>query len=211
MSPRWWYATLGIYFIIFPVTLEISFWDNYKDPIESALAIRRQLAGILYDSDNFAHLAPGAPRPPIHYSKLLPAAGLDAFPKAKIGLPLGDNEVMERFFKLTGRAVPEYHIPPYGDVFDASDLARKDQDMRAMEYVFIPSYYLNYLRPMNSAFPALQAQADNKFLSGLLLFPVDLPLVHPLFQPDRDIMRQIATEYALVQQYQSGVLLKRKD
>jgi hypothetical protein len=211
LRPKWWYVVLGIYVVIFPMTIEISFWDNYKDPIESALAIRRQLAGMLYESDNYAHLAPGAPRPPIHYSKLLPMAGLENFPKAKIGLPLGDNEVMERFFKLTGRDVPEYHIPPYGDVFDASDLARKDQDMRAMEYVFIPSYYLNYLKPMNSAFPALQAQADNKFLSGLLLFPVDLPLVHPIFQPERDIMRQIAAEYTLVQQYQSGVLLKRKD
>jgi hypothetical protein len=211
LPPKSWYITWALYLLVFPVTQQFSNWDNYKDPIQSALAIRRQLAGTLYDSDNYAHLAPGDPRPPIHYGKLLPMAGLDTLPNAKIGLPLGDNEVMERFFKLTGRYVPEYHIPPYGDVFDASDLARKYQDMRAMEYVFIPSYYLNYLKPMNSAFPALQAQADNKFLSGLLLFPVDLPLVHPIFQPERDIMHQIASEYTLVQQYQSGVLLKRKE
>jgi hypothetical protein len=212
LQPKWWYAIWIIYFFIFPVTNEMAAWDGYKGPIENALAIRNQLASLPYDADNYAHLAPGSSPPPIHYSKLLPMGGLEDFPKAKIGLPLGDDETMERFFKLTGRAVPEYHIAPYGDVFDASDLDRKYQDMRAMDYLFVPWMYVQYLKPVDAAAQArAQAEADCKFLSGILLFPVNLPLVHPLFQPDADIMREIANEYALVKQYRGGVLLKRKD
>jgi hypothetical protein len=137
--------------------------------------------------------------------------GLDSLPQVKIGLPLGDNEQMERFFKLTGRYVPEYHIPPYSDVFAAADLERKYQDFHAMDYVFIPTTFLYYLRPVDKEAEArARAAGDNKFLSGLLLFPVNLPMVHPLLTPDRDIMLHIASEYRdVVKQYQSGVLLKR--
>jgi len=211
LKPRWWYAIWGVYFVIFPLMDEISFWDNYAGQIQGVIAARSQLAGVHYDADNYAHLAPGDPKPPIHYSKLLPMDGLETLPQAKIGLPMGDNEPMERFFKLTGRYVPEYHIPPYSDVFAAADMDRKFQDMRNMDYIFLPSSAYYYLRPVDMAAQAqAQAAADNKFLSSLLLFPVDLPLVHPLLQPDRDIALRIVRDYkGLVKEYNGGVLLKR--
>jgi hypothetical protein len=211
LRPRWWYLIWGGYIVIFPITIQFSNWSSYKGQMEGMLSLRSELSSMHYDADNYAHLAPGAPMPPIHYSKLLPSMGLDALPQVKIGLPLGDNEQMERFFKLTGRYVPEYHIPPYSDVFAASDLARKYQDFKAMDYVFIPTTYLYYLRPVDKEAEARQrADGDNKFLSGLLLFPVNLPMVHPLLTPDRDIMLHIAGDYRdVVKEYQSGVLLKR--
>jgi hypothetical protein len=212
LQPKWKYTIWGIYFLVFPVFLEVSLFDNYKDPVEGALGIRHELADVSYDSDNYAHLAPGSPLPPIHYSKLLPMAGLDGLPKVKIGLPLGDNETLERYLKLNGRYIPEYHIDPYGDVFGPADLQVKYHDLLKMQYIFVPTHYLAYLRPVNPTLQAqAQADADSKFLSGLLVFPVDLPSVHMLFDPAADTMRHIATEYALVKQYQSGVLLKRKD
>ena len=212
LRPKWRYTLWGLYFVIFPLTCDISFWDHYQQPIDGALAIRHELLTIPYSPDNYAHLAPGAPLPPIHYSKLLPMNGLDNLPKVKIGLPLGDNETIERYLKLNGRDIPEYHIPPYGDVFGAADLEDIYKDLRSMEYVFVPTLYLNYIHPPNPALQMrAQGEADCKFLSSLLLFPVDLEPVHPLFQPDADIIRRIAQEYVPYKQYQSGVLLKRKD
>ena len=212
LKPRWWHTVLGVYALIFPVMQEFATWDGYKDQMEGVVAMRNQLGTMQYESDNFAKLAPGDARPAIHYSKLLPAQGLDSLPKAKIGLPLGDVEVMERFLKLSGRYVPEYHIAPYGDIFDATDLVRKYADMKAMEYVFVPTSYLAWLQPMDEqAEMQQQGAADCKFLSGILLFPVDLPAVHPLFRPDRDIIRHIAQEYQVAARYQSGILLRRKD
>jgi hypothetical protein len=212
LQQKWWYAVWGVYILIFPFANLFASWDNYKEPIQGALAARNQLVSMRYGADNYASLAPGAPEPRIHYSKLLPMGGLQDLPKVKIGLPLGDNEVLERYLKLEGRDIPEYHIPPYGDVFGESDLEDIYTDLRSMEYVFVPSYFLSYLRPVNPELQArAQAQADCKFMSGLLLFPVDLAPVHPLFQPNADIMRRIANEYVLVKQYESGVLLKRKE
>jgi hypothetical protein len=210
LPKRWWYTAWVGYFLIFPVTLEMSNWVGYQNPIESALAVRGELSGMQYDADNYAHLAPGAPRPPLHYSKLLPTGELDTLPQAKIGVPLGDNETVERFLKLTGRYVPEYHIPPYADVFAPSDMDRKFKDMQKMDYIFVPTYYLGYLRPIDQAAQArAQADADNKYISSLLFFPIDLPLVHPLLQQDRNIMLEIARNYRPVRQYQGGWLLKR--
>lgn len=213
MKPKWWYSLWAVYFIIFPATNQIANWmGGYGEQINNAINARSQLASVNYQSDNYAHPTPGSTPPPIHYSKLLPMSGLDKLPNAKIGLPLGDNEIMERFFKLTGRYAPEYHIEPYGDVFGPDDLNRKYQDMHSMEYIFVPSMYLGYLQPMNQQAEAEeQAAADRKYLSGLLFFPVNLPLVHPFYIPDLDIMRHIKSEYYLVQQFQIGVLLRRKD
>ncbi len=209
--PAAWYGAWGLYIVIFPALLEVSNWNGYQAQIESAIAARGQLSSMHFDADNFAHLAPDAPRPLLHYSKLLPTAGLEALPQVKIGLPLGDNEQMERFFKLTGRYVPEYHIPPYTDVFGDAELVRKYQDMRKMDYIFLPSNYFYYLRPMDEGAQArAQADADNKFLSSILLFPVNLPLVNRMPQLESDITRRIANDYrTVVKQYQGGVLLKR--
>jgi hypothetical protein len=223
LAPRLRYSLWGIYFIIFPVTCQISFWDHYKQPVEGALSVRDQLAearagGLAYDADNYDNLAPGSPLPPIHYSKLLPMGGeLKDLPEGKIGLPLGGDEAMERYLVLTGRAVPEYHIAPYSDIFGAADLERKYQDLRAMDYIFVPAYYLNYLRPVNPVLQArAQGEADCKFMTSLLLFPVDLPVVHPLFQPEAEIVRHIysdyqAGKYTLYKKMQQGILLKRVD
>jgi len=201
----------GLYIIIYPVLILLSNWNGYQGQIQSAIAIRGQLSSMHFDSDNYAHLAAGDPRPPLHYSKLLPMAGMDVLPKGKIGLPLGDNEQMERFFKLTGRYVPEYHIAPYSDMFGDAEVARKYQDMRQMQYIFLPSQYFYYVRPYNEAAQArAQADADNKFLSGLLLFPVNLPLVHRMPHIDADVTRKIVQDYGtVVNQYQGGVLLER--
>jgi hypothetical protein len=56
----------------------------------------------------------------------------------------------------------------------------------------------------------LQGEADCRFLSGLLLFPIDLTPIQPLFEPDSDIMRHIAGEYVLAKQFPNMLLLKRK-
>ena len=216
MKSRWQYGLLGAYIIIYPITLQISFWDHYDGQIEGVLSVRHMLQNYSYHPDNYAGLPPGAPLPRIHYSKLLPMSPeLNDFPKAKIGMPLGDDEAVQRYLALTGRNVPEYHIAPFGDFFDASSFDRKYQDLKAMKYVFVPMDYLNYLMPSTPFLDArqaqLQAQADCKFLSSLLIFPVDLPLVHPLLHSDGTIMKRIQKEYNLVKQYPNGVLLKRKD
>jgi hypothetical protein len=205
------YALLGVFFVIYPLVDQVTFWDHYQQPIQSALAIRRQLSGYDYQPDNFKALGPGMPKPPIHYSKLLPTAPwVEELPKEKIGIPLGADEPIERYLVLTGRSVSEYHIAPFGDIFEPAQLDRKFADLKKMNYILIPEYYLNYLRANPAAQARAQADADCKFMSGLLLFPISLPPVHLLFQPEFDIMHQIYNDYGLVKEYPGCLLLRRK-
>jgi hypothetical protein len=212
LAPNWSYTLIGAYALIFPALDMVCFWDHYKDPIDGALEARRQLIQIPYSPDNHLGLPPGAPAPVIHYSKLLPmSAWLNDLPKIKMSIPLGADEATERFLLLTGRLNPVYHIAPYFDIFAPGDLPREYADLRAEDYILIPKDYVGFLQPVNEQVRMrMQGEADCKFLSGLLLFPVDLPAVHPLFRPFVDIMHQIAKDYGVVKQYPNMLLLKRK-
>ncbi len=302
VAPPWRYSLYAIFFVIFTIIDQVSFWDHYDQPIEEAINARAQLSQYPYQADNYADLRPGQPAPLIHYSKLLPSREwLDELPDAKIGLPFGADEGMERYLRLNGQIAPDYHMAPFGDIFEPADLGRKYADLDAMNYIFVPDYYLNRLHlnsqpsvvaretleckwmpsllefpidepdaaaglllnrddaalrylalsgtgetPVSDLFEPGQLEqkfanllavdqttvseyqltyleadplavmdaqgvSDCKNMSSLLLFPISLPAIHPLFEADFDIMRRIAQDYVLDRQYPAGVLLKRKD
>jgi len=212
LARKWTYTMLGGFMVVFVVMIIAAFWDNYKEPMGDAMNAESQLSRITYQRDNYPAPSPGAVPPAIHYSKLLPmATWLAELPERPIGIPLGVDEATERYLHLTGRYLPEYHIAPYFDLFDPSTLPEKYEALRGMEYILIPEAYVGYLQPVNEQVRMrMQGEADCKFLSGLLLFPVDLDAVHPMFVPNIDIMHRIAQEYVLAKQYPHMLLLKRK-
>ncbi len=216
LKPKWSYLLLGAYGLAFPFMDIFVFWDHYKEPVEDALDARRQLSTISYTSDNYPDWNSKEPVPLVHYTKLLPLPAWAAdLPNIKIGIPLGTDEAVERYLLLTGRTIQEYHIAPYYDLFGESDLDRKYADLDKMDYILIPAWYLRYLQMNPVAQMLAQGRADSKWLSGLLLFPIDLQAVHPMFQPNAEIIRHIADEYGLVKAYPdmqnpTMLLLKRK-
>lgn len=111
---------------------------------------------------------------------------------------------------LTGRNVRDYHIAPYQDIFDAAQLPRKFADLDKMEYIFVPRDELDYLQTTPGELAKIQGEADAEMMSKLLLFPVSMAPVHPLFQSDYEIMRRIAAEYDVMTKYPAGALMKRK-
>jgi hypothetical protein len=217
LARKWTYTVLAAFAVIFVAMIMAAFWDNYKDPIGNALDARSQLSHIDYTPDNYAALPAGAPLPLIHYSKLLPMADwLNHLPAGKIGIPLGADEPTERYLRLTGRMPLDFHIAPYGGIFGDEELQRKYNDMRSMPFILVPYQFVGYLQPVDQkARMRVQGEADCRFLSGLLLFPVNLPAVHPLFDPNFGIMHRIATDYEVVnvfpdQQHPQMLLLQRK-
>jgi len=217
LAPKWRYSLLGAFTLVFVALFMVSLWDNYKDPIQGALQARSQLSHIDYKPDNYAGLASGEAVPRVHYSKLLPMSDwLKQLPNVKIGIPLAVDEATERYLLLTGRVVPQYHIEPYSGIYGSEDLERKYNDMRSMEYILVPRSYVGYLQPANlQARMRMQGEADCRFLSGLLLFPVNLTAIHPLFDSNSEIMHRIALDYEVVNafpdtQHPEMLLLKRK-
>ncbi len=211
LRPGWRNVAWGIYIIIFPVIGEVSFWNSYQSAMQSVGKVREYRAAHPYESDNFNGLAPGAPMPRVHYSKLLPDTGwVIELPQVPTGLPVGDQERLECHLVLTGRNVRDYHIAPYQDIFDAAQLPRKFADLDKMEYIFVPRDELDYLQTTPGELAKIQGEADAEMMSKLLLFPVSMAPVHPLFQSDYEIMRRIAAEYDVMTKYPAGALMKRK-
>jgi hypothetical protein len=218
LASKWTWTIWSAFGVVFVILIMAAFWDNYKEPMGEALQVRSELLQRAdYAPDNYLLRPPGSPLPSIHYSKLLPIAPwLAELPDVKIGLPMGADESVERYLRLTGRLAPEYHIAPYFDIFGAEELQEKYNDMRTMEYILIPESYLSYLQPFNPEVRMrLQGEADCRYLSGLLLFPVDLAAIHPMFVPNSEIIHHVAQEYVLAsvypdQQHPEMLLLKRK-
>jgi hypothetical protein len=199
------YALLAGFAVAFPLLGLMSFWNDYRPAFERAIISRRQLAGVSFARESL---------PPLpHLSKLLPIdPWLNGLPRIPIGLPMGADEATERFFTLTGRAIPEYYIYPHSDLVEPGQLARKFADLERMACVYVPNYYLDLLNasdPANDA--AVHAARDNAFLSGLLMFPVRLPAINPPFNPDAEIMERIARDYTLMRRCPAGVLLRRRN
>jgi len=210
LAPRWNYSIFGGYTLVFAVMIMAAFWDNYKEPITDALNARSQISQIPgFSQDNYPDTSGSMPA--IHFSKLLPQPTfLNDLPDTGIGVPMGVDEATEQFLYLTGRMGSQYHIAPYFDLFDPSTLPREYADIRKFEYILIPQQYVGYLQINEQQRFRMQGDADCKFMSGLLLFPIDMPPVHPTFVPNIFIMRDIANEYGIVKQYPGMLLLRRK-
>jgi len=208
LSIAWRGILTAGYIVIFPVMADIAFWNNYRPSFIRAAISRRELAAMSYVADNAA----ASPAPLIHSSKLLPAdSWLQTLPHVPIGLPLGADEITERFLILTGRALPEYYIAPDSNLFEPGQLRRKFADLDRMQTIYVPEFYLQYLKPVAPEVRAAsQARDDNAFLSSLLLLPVNLPPVNPVFYPDTEVMTRISHEFIPIKQYPAGLLLKRR-
>lgn len=201
-------AVLIVFFLIFSVVDQITFWDHYQGSIQSAITVRDQLANAHYTADNAP--APGQPPPRIHYSKLLPMPEwFDQLPKAPIGLPVGADEALERYLMLTGRMTQEYHIAPFGDIFEPSQLDSKYADLAKMKYIYIPKTYVAFGQVNPDDYRTQQASGDCEFMSSLMLFPISLPGVHEIFKPEFPLMHRILAEYQAVQEFPDGYLMLR--
>jgi hypothetical protein len=205
----WSHLLLAGYFFIFPLAGQIVFWENNLPTFRNILSYRRELSRSHYLSDNAP--VPGSPAPLIHSSKLLPAdPWLRDLPHVPIGLPLGADEMTERYLLLASRSLPEHFIPPH-TIYSPAQLERKFADLQAMPYVYVPLPCLTYLKPLDLAALAARARDDDAFLSRLLLFPANLPPVNPVFDPDAAVMRRIVRDYRVLRQFPSGYLLVRHE
>jgi hypothetical protein len=204
LDRRWRYILHGGYILIFLVIAQYVSWTYYLPAFQRVWMSRQELARMSYVQDNGSILPP----PPIHFGKLLPSdPWLATLPHVPIGLPLGADEVTERFLFLTGRALPEYYIPPHSDLYEPHQLARMFGELENMTYIYVPRYYLKYLRPADNAAPA--DQADSAYLAKLFFVPVTLKTVNPPFEPEAAIMRRIGSDYKVSQIGSAGILFKR--
>ena len=130
----------------------------------------------------------------LYYSKLLPLhpSFNELLSLPGCGIPLGCDEGLERFLKLSNKLVFEYYMSPGMDVFQPGQLARKLADMEKMKYIVVPCEAISRKESHDLS---LQARADSEYLSQLLLFPVQFRPKNEPFDAGQEIVREIKKHY----------------
>lgn len=213
-KPRDRIAVLVAFFLAFPVAGQISFWNSYAYAVKEILTTYADLRRVAHADKTvpaaIQRLSPSPDAPRVRYSKLLPwnpeLLRLLRYPR--LGTPMGVSEQMDRFLKLTGQFIPEYHPGFYDDVLNKADIAQKIRDLRRMPVIVFAGTSLSDLAPFDEA--AFVAE-DNRALSRLLLFPLHLKMRNTPLGMKREVMTVISAEYAVREQIGPYFVAVRKD
>lgn len=121
-----------------------------------------------------------------------------------LATPAEVMEDVDRFLKMSGRHVPLRHVPPFSGVVDRATAGRSAADALACDHIL-----LGPDRPVSAADPGVFGRDRCRFLTGLLLFPVSLPVVNEPFVGEVEVRRRIAAEFVPVATFRGGVIYGR--
>jgi len=212
-------ALMVLYIGICPVLGTVGCWKMYLPLVTDALNIRRQLAELQregkFDPARNAETwreetgaATGAGGGLV-YGKLLvyrdDFKGLMRYPK--IGMPMGGDERIAQFLKLSGRFAPEYYSGINEQVFTEASIQRKLEDMKRMEFILVPKIYFAKLK---EATEADNVTYDNQTLSSWLMFPVSMTPRNPRLAADMEVAAAVVAEYGVVGEYRDNWVLRRE-
>jgi hypothetical protein len=207
---RWFAPALIAYGLIFVLGTNVSACLHSREAIQRATGLRAALGSeSVRGSAEASQLFNG-----LRYSKRLPVSPsyrrLFEFPS--LGVPLGCDEALERFLKMSGKLGFEYHMQPGMDVLNFRQLQRKLADMEKLPVILVPEIVL---QPMGGIDLKILAKADSDYLSGLMLYPVALKPLNQPFDLTREIVKEIKKRYTPVCVVGSAPLtytvLKRKE
>lgn len=194
----------------------IAFAGHYGKSLRWAAQTRRSLGqhraqhGASWDRQWFKlherHSAPYA----LCWSKTIPFSPdlrrLDALPR--VGIPLGAPMDVRRYLLISRKLHTEYYPYPVPELFTAADAKRKAADLKGMKYVLVPADYQRHRTPPDAA---TQASETSDFLSQLLLFPVQMEVVNPPFEPLKPAADLLATRFRAVGRFRNLLLMRRMD
>ena len=204
-----------LYIIICPVIGTFGCWKFYLPFVQEAWKARHDLTKLeeegLFDpvrNEEAWRMATGTTNGLV-YGKLLPLQeglkGLLRYPK--IGIPLGCDERIERFVKLSGHFSPEYYSGLNMQVFTEAAIERKLSDVRRMDILLVPKIFF---ASHDSFKESDYVEYDVKLLRSLLMFPVSLKSRHPRLNPVMEITADIMANYGVVGEFRDNWILKKQ-
>jgi hypothetical protein len=206
-------ATVAAAAILF-ITTQISFWSHYDTLIANALSTRHVIEANRSDIEVGewqvqSRLSQDNIKMEFDWDKRLPFTPdfLELLHYPSLATPLGVGEDADRFLKVSGRYVPQYYVPPFISTFTPVSVARLLDELKKQEFILIPQHDFSHLQPMNTV---AYGQSWSRFLSGLFVFPVNLPVVHEPYIPEAVIMRSIINEFEVENKLRDYLILRRK-
>jgi len=207
------WTTFILYLIVFGECSGLTLYNCYRTEINNALAAKN-------DFKNISDLNKKALQQSVdrfltefkcgfHYGKMLLFD--DEYRKLltykKIGTPLGATEDCDKFLKLSGRYVVEYHASRYMQISNNQHIMRKLADLRKMDTILIPAYSFNFLQSADQ--PGFSASEGREY-TDMMIFPNFLRQRNKRTLFQAPIVKVIQDQYTIVDHFKDYIILKKK-
>lgn len=189
---RVWSAIFGLVFV---GLAQVSYWSHYQGLFREALQIheffRAQPSVLEQWRSSWAWLDTRSGLRSFSWRKVAPPPpNLDEWLEGRtVGLPLGGDLSLERYLKKQPGFRTLYHQSPAPDWFSPADIDRALADCLKINVLLVPR------ASVESAQQGLDHRqyemATQKFVSGLMLFPVSIRMKNEPYFPDRDLVRRL--------------------
>lgn len=194
------------------LTTEISFWSHYGGLVGNALKTREaiaanqsqvQLAEWLVQSQ----LAEDRISSRFDWQKRMPFSPdlLELLRYNAIATPVGVTEDIDRFLKVSGRYVPEYFVPPFAGAFTPMATERRIALLDNSNVLLVPQ---SSMVPPGKVDRMAYANSWSRFMSGLLVFPVNLKVVNEPFIPDAEAIQKLLPHFTVEGQFRDYLVLR---
>lgn len=199
LGKRWLLAWSGVYAMAFIAAMHISYWAHYAGSFKHALDVHHhytqhpeQVAAWRKAWEDRGS-ASDSPRLP-NWRRVAPYptwADQHEEMRGTLGLPLAADIGLDRYAKLAKGYVPPFHPVPKTEILTPSGVDRAVADALRTAIVVLPEGAAATAQAGGSI--DLQSYAKNisHFLSGLMLYPVNLPPGRPPFMPDVEVSRRL--------------------
>jgi hypothetical protein len=211
---RSWWCAYGLLFI---VLLQFSYWSYYANNFVVAMQMRgfyEQNPQLVeswrqkWDALKDRHPQGAA----FHWSSVLPyPADLDEFTQQGPMLLTAGNEWnlwLARYLVLQKELPRDYFHAYSQGAATPAQIKRKIADSKAARFLMLPEFVVAPLE--NTIDLDAYSKGLDRFLSGLMFFPVHSRVQHPPFFPDTEIARELLKDYAMVFKYQGYVVVEKK-
>lgn len=209
-----WWCSYGVLFI---VLLQFSYWSYYANNFVAAMQMRA-----FYEQNpqlvetwrqKWESLKAQHPRgKEFHWSSVLPYPDdLDEFTRQGSVLLTAGNEWnlwLTRYLFLQKELPRDYFHAHSQGAATPSQIEQKIRDSKAARFIMIPEFVM---APLSGPIDLVAyGKGLDRFLSGLLFFPVTTTVKHPPFFPDSEIAKRLLEDYKPVFKYQGYVVAERK-
>jgi len=209
----WW----CIYGLLFIVLLQFSYWSYYTNNFIAAMQMRgfyEQNPQLVeswrqkWDALKARHPRGSA----FHWSSVLPyPADLDEFTRQGPMLLAAGNEWnfwLARYLVLQEDLPPDYFHAYSQGAASPAQIERKVRESKAARFLMIPEFVLG---PVEGPIDLVAyGKGLDRFLSGLMFFPVRTTVKRQPFFPDSVIAKTLLEDFKMVLKYQGYLVLEKK-
>lgn len=185
----------GVFAVVFVVFLQISYFSHYEGLLKQPFQVRAFLAdnpGALSQWRAVcASIGSQQNLNSFPWRKVVPPppALLQLKPNETVGMPFELDVSLERSIKTLPNFKPVYFQPPISNALSPRDIDRTFEDCLNLSLILVPEHLVSTANA--SVDLAQYAEGTGKFVSGLLLFPVVVPMVNEPYFPDRDLLSRL--------------------